>query len=194
MRFSLRVPAILFLLLGVPGCKAPPSAAPAAATKADQKTSVDLATRNNAIALLDDLLNDEKNLSKLLIIKRNSRELKRLVVNISDTAGDGAKMLSALSRQDPAIDFKLIGLPPGERETRRAIAKTKQHLLLHTKEAEFEFQLLLTQSEALNYGAHLALVASENEPRATEARELSKLSTRLQQLHEQVLEMLRHPG
>jgi hypothetical protein len=152
--------------------------------------SPDPAIRNNSLALLTDLLNDEKHVDKLLIIKRDSPELKHLVKDISETAGDGAKRLEKLMKRDPALR-KDTDLPPGEQATRKAVSKTKERLLLHSHDAEFEFQLLLTQAEALNYGAHLAQVASENEPRPELAREFSDLSSQLQQLHEQVIERLR---
>ena len=160
-------------------------------TSTSKKSASDLATRNNALALLSDLLGDEKNLSKILIIKHNSDELGRLVEEISKSAGEGDKMLQALAKSEPALDLKAVNLPPGEAATRKAIAKTKEQLLLHSKDAEFEFQLLLTQTEALNYGAHLALVAAEDEPNADVTRELLRLSARFRELNEQVLTMLR---
>jgi hypothetical protein len=79
----------------------------------------------------------------------------------------------------------------GEVAARKAISKTKEHTLLHSKDAEFEFQLLLTQVEALNYGAHLAMVVAENEPNADRTRDFLRLSSQFRELNEQVLAMLR---
>jgi hypothetical protein len=158
---------------------------------ASLKTMPDAATRNNALALLNDLLGDEKNVSKILIIKRNSEELKRLIKDISDTAGNGAKLLESFASRDSTIQLAATDLPPGEVAARKAISKLKERDLLHTKNAEFEFQLLLTQSEAMNYGAALAKVAAENETQPEHARALSTLSTRFKMLHDQVLTMLR---
>jgi hypothetical protein len=151
----------------------------------------DLSIRNNSLALLADLLGDEKNLSKILIVKHNSDELGKLVKDISQAAGDGAKMLDELAKTDPGINLKSTGLPPGEAATRKAISKTKESLLLHSKDEEFEFQLLLTQSEGLNYGAHLAMVAAENEPQAERVRDFLRLAAQLRELDERVLAMLR---
>jgi hypothetical protein len=148
-------------------------------------------TRNNALALLEELLNDEKNVSKILIIKRESPELNRLIKSISATADQGAKRLKVLIKQDPSLHFPGNGLPAGEVSTRAAVAKTKQHTLLQSKGADFQFQLLLTQAEALNYGAHLAQVAADNDPEPERARELSKLSAELKLRYDQVLAMLR---
>lgn len=157
-----------------------------------EKKGVDLQTRNNALALLDDLLGDEKNLSKILIIKHNSDELGKLVGDISKTAGDGAKMLESIAKTEPGLNLKATSLPSGEAAARKAISKTKEHELLHSKDAEFQFQLLLTQTEALNYGSHLAMVVAENESQPERTREFLRLSAELRNLQERVLAMLRN--
>ena len=180
----------LMLFLG--SCQSPST--PGARNVASENTrkTVDPATRDNCLALLDDLLNDEKNVSKLLIIKRNTTELKNLAVSISKTCANGAKLLKQIGKQEPGLNLKETLLPAGEVATRKAITKTKESKLLHTNDQELEFQLLLTQAEALNYGAHLAKVAAENDANQNQARELTSLSSQLMQLHEQVLAMLRH--
>src|ERR1700759_2766085 len=99
----LKIPA-LFLLCSLCACQSvrhPAAAPPPPAPGPAEKSPADLQTRNNALALLDDLLNDEKNLSKLLIVKRNSDELGRLVENISKTAGKGAEMIQSIAKNDP---------------------------------------------------------------------------------------------
>jgi hypothetical protein len=117
--------------------------------------------------------------------------LGRLVQNIAKTTGRGADLLQSLAKNEPGLNLKATGLPPGEIATRKAIAKLKEDLLLHSKDAEFEFQLLLTQVEALNYGANLAQVAAENEPQADRSHEFLALGAQLRDLHEQVLARLR---
>jgi hypothetical protein len=89
------------------------------------------------------------------------------------------------------LNLKRLDLPPGEAAGRKLISKTKEHLLLSSKDAEFEFQLLLTQNEALNYGAHLAMVVAECETQPERVREFLQLSAQLRELHERVLAMLR---
>jgi hypothetical protein len=193
MRSLFRNIPALFLIGTLCACESTQqSSAPrpeAAATP--EKPGVSLQTRNNAMALLDDLLGDEKNVSKVLIIKRNSDELGILMKDISKTAGDGAKMLEALAKPEPGLNLKATDLPPGEAATRKAIGKIKEHLLLHSKDEEFQFQLLLTQVEALNYGASLAMVIAENESQPDRTRDFLRLSGELRDLHERVLAMLR---
>jgi hypothetical protein len=194
MRSHLSQLAALFLLCSLTACQSlspQAEAPPPDETPTPEKTVADLHTRNNAMALLDDLLNDEKNLSKVLIIKRNSDRLGKLVQDISKTAGDGATELELLAKNDPALNLKATDLPAGEAATRKAISKTKEHLLLHSKGAEFEFQLLLTQLEALNYGSHLAMVIAENEPQADRVQEFLRLAQQLRELNGRVLVMVR---
>ena len=88
------------------------------------KKSFDLATRNNSLVLLSDLLNDEKKLRLILLIKRETPELKRLVKGISTAAVEGAKILKAQMKDDPAFKDAKLQLPPGEEAARKAIAKT----------------------------------------------------------------------
>jgi len=185
--------AILLTLSGVCGCQTrqQPASTRQPVLVADEKKSVDPVVRNNALALLNDLLGDEKNLGKILLIKLESDELDRLVEAISKTAADGVKMLEAMAKADPNLDFKNLGLPSGEQATRKAIAKTKRSLLLHSSGPDFEFQLLQTQIQALSYGAHLAQVIAENESDPTLTGQFTNLSTSLNQLQERVVTMLR---
>jgi hypothetical protein len=95
-----------------------------------------------------------------------------VVKDISDTSRAGAKMLESWVKETPELQIKEKGLPPGEIATRKTISQTKPYELLHSKGTEFEFRLLLTQVESMNYGAHLTLVAAENEPQPDRVRAL----------------------
>ena len=146
---------------------------------------------DNALNLLHDLLGDEKNVSKILFIKRVSPDVKRLVKDIATTADAGLKTVEYLAPTNTASDWKRLDLPPGETAVRAAMAKSKEHDLLHASGGEFEFLLLLTQSEALSYGTHLARIAAENESDPLPARQLASISNDLNQLHADVLRWLR---
>ncbi len=196
MRFNWFKLLVVSLLTNLCACQSPAprsAATPLTVTATTAKQKANLDTRDNALALLNELVNEEKHLSKVLIIKRESVELNRLVKEISTVAGQAADDLTALAKLNPGLHLTATGLPPGERATRTSIAKVKQHLLLHSKGAEFEFQILLTQAEALGYATHLALVIAENEPQPARGQEFHTLSSRFKGLHEQVLAMLRTP-
>jgi hypothetical protein len=168
------------------------SSAPAPTTAghseaADKKMQV----RNNASSLLEQLLDQEKNVSKLLIIKHGSRELSGLIKAISTTAADGAKRLKGLAQDDLTLDLTHQELPVGEKASRDALGKTEEYDLLMSSGADFEFTLLLTQAEALNYGSHLAKVAADNSADIKEADTFLTMSRTLDQLLTQVKAMMR---
>src|SRR4051812_33842545 len=75
-------------------------------------------TRNNALSLLFALLDDERNVSKLLIIKRDRRELHEVIKNISTTADSVHKQLAKMANEDATLNLKASALPPGEKATR----------------------------------------------------------------------------
>jgi hypothetical protein len=187
---------VLFGALILCGCagrkpdRAPVSPAPGAQIVSEKKAADD-PTYRNALALLDDLLNDEKRLKLILLIKRETPELKQMVKDISESAAEGAKILKELATADPSLDLKRTQLPPGEEATRKAIAKTKEGRLLKAKGEEFEFQILLSQAEALTYASHLSGVAAANDPDRMRARKLLKLSFELDQLANRVLAMMK---
>ena len=146
--------------------------------------------RSNCCSLLYDLLQDEKNVSKLLIIKGERPEVNRLIKEISSAAATGAKKLEELAKLDRKLNLRASGLPLGERATRDAISKTRARELLLASGDDFEIKLLLTQAEALSYASHLAKVAAKNEPQPDRAREFTVLSDEMQRLYSQVIALL----
>jgi hypothetical protein len=147
--------------------------------------------RNNASSLLAQLLDEEKNVSKVLIIKHASRELSGLIKAISTAAADGGKRLKGLAQDDPTLDLGRQELPVGEKASRNAVGKTAEHDLLLSSGTDFEFTLLLTQAQALNYGSHLAKVAADNSVGRAEADAFLTMSRTLDQLLTQVKAMMR---
>jgi multidrug efflux pump subunit AcrA (membrane-fusion protein) len=175
---------------------ASPSAAPApapATTRHTEAADEKIQIRNNASSLLEQLLDEEKNVSKVLIIKHGSRELSGLIKAISTAAADGAKRLKALAQDDPTLDLRRQELPVGEKACRDAISKTEEYDLLLSSGADFEFTLLLTQAQALNYGSHLAKVAANNSADPKEVDALLAMSRTLDQLLTQVKAMMKSP-
>ena len=85
------------------------------------------------------------------------------------------------------MDLHAIELPQGEVETRDAVSKAKERALLFSSGREFEFNLLLTQAEALNYGWHLAKIASENSSSPEYIQKFATMSRTLKNLYDQVI-------
>ena len=163
----------------------------ATAAGADSKSKPVPATDHHGYALLYDLLGDEKNVSKLLIIKRDRPELKNAVKQISERAGKAHKELEQFFKKSNEAILKDQGLPAAEVETRKSISKEKAKALLAEKGPEFEFTLLLSQQEALTYGAHLAKTIAAMETEPERAKFLQQLSADLVALRETTLTLLR---
>jgi hypothetical protein len=159
--------------------------------KKDDKEAQKLDARNNAASLLADLLGDEKNVGKLLIVKHSSPATKQLIEAISKTADDGGKQLNLLAKSDNALKLDATQLPPGEKDARDDESKTKEHQLLFSSGVTFEFNLLLTQAQALSYGSHLAKVAADNSSAPEAQREFHSLETSLNSLYERVVARMR---
>jgi hypothetical protein len=148
------------------------------------------ATWSNGYALLYDLMTNEQDVSKLRFFKHEQPDVKELINRIAAASGDAAKQLKAFDAEDGGSDLKDQELPPGEQTTRDAIASTKKwDLLGHTGE-HFELSLLLTQSEAMNYGWHLAEVAGKNDSRPERAKYLAGLSNQMKGFYQEIYAML----
>lgn len=121
---------------------------------------------NGGYALLFDLLGDEKDVAKIRFIKHPRPAMTELLKEISRTSNEAYKQLEAFGKSDRSLNLKAMHLPMGEVNARKAISKQKEKMLLSSKGKELEIQLLLTQQEAMNYGAHLAdtLTLKEREP------------------------------
>jgi hypothetical protein len=156
---------------------------------ARESSSVNI--RNNAASLLYDLLGEEADLGKLLIIKRERDELHRVVQSISSNADASQKALARLAKEDISLDLKRTELPPGEKAVREAMSKRKGGELLHASGADFEFKLLLTQVEALAYAEQLAQVAALNESDPARSQVFTEIATQMHRLHSEALHLLR---
>src|SRR5205085_194937 len=95
-----------------------------------QPASERIQIRNNCLSLLYDLLNDEKHVSKLLLIKPDRKELHELIKKISAASAAGAAKVEEFAKRDPTLDLRAMDLPPGEQAVRKAISRAKEKDLL----------------------------------------------------------------
>lgn len=149
-----------------------------------------LATRNNSYSLLHQLLDEQKDVSLLRFIKHEDHDLKDLMMRIAAASRAGADELEGFAEHDPSLHLNNIWLPPGEVATRAAIAESKKKALLDQIGNKFELSLLLAQTEALNYGWHLAEVASKNEPQPDRAHALTAISQEMENFYDEAYAML----
>jgi hypothetical protein len=154
--------------------------------KKEEKDVPKTEIRNNAASLLADLLGDEKNINKLLIVKHPSPSVKQLVEAISKQADQGSNQLDALAKVDTTLKLDALQLPAGERSARDAESKAQEKALLLSFGHKFEVNLLLGQAQALSYGSNLAKVAADNSSSDEEQRKFRSLQTSLNDLYERV--------
>jgi hypothetical protein len=140
-------------------------------------------------ALLFKLLSDEKDVSKLLLIKHENRALHEVIKEISRVTGDARKSVEKFGKA-ARINLEDQQLPAIETAARESISKEKAKQLLGSKGNDFQFRLLLSQNEALTYGRHLALALRNGEPDAPRREFLESLASRLDDLQTRVLKML----
>lgn len=183
-------------LVWVSGCASPPTGTaqspnPRAAPAPASADVAKLRLRNNAASLLRDLLDEEKNVGKIFVIK-HGEDVKPLVKLIAAAAEANEKDLLRLTNADTELNLQALDLPPGEKAARDAMAKSKEHDLLFTSGAQFQFNLLLTQADAQNYGWHLAKVAAENSSHPDEVATFTRISEDMQHLYEQTVREMRH--
>lgn len=182
----MRLIVLTFLLLAGCASTATKPPAPAEVPAEDQKFAI----RNQGYSLLYDLLSDEKDVSKLLLIKKEAPDLGALLKDIAHVSGDAAKELEAFEKKDSHLHLKMTGLPVAEQQARDLIAKTKAKELISKTGDKFEVRILLAQAEALSYGSHLAAVISPNETDPERKKFLAATSEVYQQLHQRLIDLV----
>jgi hypothetical protein len=153
-----RIPrAFLATSLWLASCATPPPEPPARTGGAPTA---------HGYALLYELLGQEKDVSKLLIVKREADDFEAVIDAISKVAGRAYEDLTELGEADPGLNLTDNGLPAGERAARESVASASQKALLTESGEEFELRLALAQSQALGYLTGLAdsLSRSEGDP------------------------------
>src|SRR5215204_1650003 len=148
------------------------------------------AVDHGGYALLFGLLDDERQVAKLLVIKRERSGLRELVEAVAKTASAAHKQVEEFAKADRSLNLTRQGLPPAEGTTRASIARAKSKELLIEGGKEFELRLLLSQNEALTYGSHLAETVGKAENNPERAKYFQQLAGDLRQLQGKVVAML----
>ncbi len=136
------------------------------------------------------LVSKEKNVSKLLIIKRDSPQLKAIIQKVARDSKQIAQELETLAKQNPPLNLKFAHLPLVEQKTRDLIEKEEGKGLLRTSDKPFEFKLLQSQIEGMNYGSHLAEALLETETNAARRAFLQRAQKTLAGLRDEIYQMV----
>jgi hypothetical protein len=152
------------------------------------------AASGHGYALLFAILEQERQVAKLLLIKEERDALETIIQAIAETCDQAYERLEAFAKADPRLDLADTGLPIEELRTRESIAATRSEQLLAASGSELELQLLLNQNEALTYMAHLADTLSRRESDPARLAFVRELWGNLTRLQDDVLSLARRPA
>jgi hypothetical protein len=175
---------LLVCALAVTGCATVQKVLPTAAWHQAR-------VRNEGYSLLYQLLSQDSDVAKILIIKHADSPVADVIKEIASTCGQAKKELDLFHEKDRHLSFEMANLPEFEQKTRAAIQSTVTKQLLFSSGKTFENRLLLTQVESMNYAAHLAKVLHEQEDNANRKDFLATLSERCTTLHDKAINLLK---
>jgi hypothetical protein len=127
---------------------------------------------------------EESHLSLLLWVKATPPAIAAYASQISSTASDDMVILKKLAAADTRIRLDKVSLSPFEQDVRKSMAADRQkQLLWGSSGADFAQAMRMTQSEATNYGLHVAKVLADTEPNADRARAMQRICDKWTALH-----------
>jgi hypothetical protein len=147
--------------------------------------------RNEGYSLLYQLLSQESDVAKILIIKHADPPVADLIKEIANISGQAKKALDQFHEKDRHLSFEMTNLPQIEQNTRAAIESTVTKQLLTSGGKTLERRLLFTQTESMNYAAHLAKVLHDQEDNPDRKNFMAKLSERCTTLHDKAIDLLK---
>jgi hypothetical protein len=154
------------------------------------KIKISVSDKSEGYALLYDLVSKEKNVSKLLLIKRDTPQLKAVVKKIAAASKQATAELEKLAKSGEPLNLKITHLPRIEQKSRELIDAETGKALLHAKDVQFEFMLLNSQAEGMNYAAYLAKALAGVETNPVRQEFLRRTEKTFSQLHDEVYQMI----
>jgi hypothetical protein len=148
--------------------------------------------RNEGYSLLYQLMSQESDVAKLLIIKHADAPIADIIKEIASTCGQAKKELELFREKDRQLNLEMPHLPEIEQKTRAAIESNVTKRLLFSSGKKFEIRLLFTQAQAMNYAAHLAQVLHDQEDNPLRQKFLATVAERCITLHDRVMELLKY--
>jgi len=177
--------AVSLLLALLIGCQ---TARPYAAAPPTDEAGVE---RNHGYALLYSTIESETQVDQVMMVKRPRPEVAELLREIAGFAKAQREQLDALAVADDSLGYDIHGLPYVEAKTRDLITATTTRSIMLSGGKAFEFNILLTQHEALSYIKHLARALHEMDDDPDRQAFLKSLADEAGVLHERVITLMR---
>jgi hypothetical protein len=126
----------------------------------------------------------ESQLSLLVWIKTMPPGIADYAKRISATAKDDMAILNKFAANDAALRLDKVSLPSFERGVRASMDEDRQkEMVWKNSGAAFARSVCMTQSEATNYGLHVAKVLAATEPDPDRARTMQRIYEKWAALH-----------
>jgi hypothetical protein len=145
---------------------------------------------NQGYAILYDLMGDESNVSKLLIIKHADEPIAGLIKEIAAAAKAAKKQMDEFAKSDVGLAYDNSGLPAVEEASRDHTAKVDAKQLLTSSGKSFELHLVFTQSQATSYAAEIAAALEAHEDNPGRKAFLANLSKQFGQFHDRLMNVM----
>ena len=176
---------LIVCALTVTGCSTVQKVLPTAAWR-------EFRVRNEGYSLLYQLLSQESDAAKLLIIKHADAPIADIIKEIASTCDQARKELELFHKNDRHLNLEMPHLPEIEQKTRAAIESTETKQLLFSSGKTFEVRFLFTQAEAMKYAAHLAKVLHDQEADPLRQKFLATVAERCTTLHDRAMRLLKY--
>lgn len=143
--------------------------------------------------LLYSTIDDESRVDQVLVLKSPEPPVAELLKAIGEFSRSAKVGLEEFARQDIAIALDDSGLPEVEVRTRASISGDTSKQIIFSSGKSFEFQILLTQHQALNYISHLAGTLREQDTVEARKEYFALLAKDANDLHDRVIALLATP-
>ncbi len=181
--FSRRL--LLFVLMGTAWGIGGPSLR-AADGKASQSAL------NDGYSTFYHFCDQESQLSLLFWVKSAPHNIADYAARISSTAKDDMAILKKFGVGDSALQLDKVSLPGFEIDVRKSMdADRTQELIFGSSGPAFAQAVCMTQSEATNYGLHVAKVLAEVEPDPDRARVMHRVYDKWLARHVEAYKLVR---
>ncbi len=138
-------------------------------------------------------IDQESKVDQILILKKPAVPVAELLTAIGEFSRSAKSRLEEFARQDPSIVLDDHGLPEVEVRARASISADTSRQIVFSGGRDFEFRILLTQHEALNYISHLAGTLSEQDAVEVRKQYFAQIAVDAGALHDRVIAQLATP-
>lgn len=166
------------------GCQSVPTADPATQKQV---------TINQGYALLYDTISQETQVDKILILKKPGKDVSDVLTEIAQLAQQTKKQLDTYAKADASLGYDKDGLPPMESASRKAVSSDTTRTILFSGGKAFEFNMLLSQYQAMNYVVYLSESLAKEDPNDTRKTYMTQLAKDARALRDQVIKLLQTP-